>query len=79
MVQFSLRLSDHRDRQMARMRRAAMLEDEDALPRPELHPSAVDGDGLGAARQHHAGMARPHYRSVKQQHPATHFEDRRRG
>jgi len=38
------------------MRRAAMFEKENALPRSELHFSVRNWHGLAGARQNHADM-----------------------
>ena len=44
------------DENLSPMRRAAMFEKENALPRPELHLSISDGHGLARARQNHADV-----------------------
>ena len=56
----------------APVRRAAVLEDKDALPHSERHAPLRNRDGLAGAREHHAPMERNGYRRV-QRKCSAHF------
>ena len=49
-------ISDNGDKNFSPMRRAAMLEQKNALPSSELHLTIDNRHGLAGARQDHANM-----------------------
>ena len=49
-------LADHHHGNLSPVRRAAMFEEENSLPRPELHFAVENRNHFARTRQHHADM-----------------------